>query len=292
MLLLLALACADPAAPRAAAPDGGQDSAAPAPPLSAETVQAGLVDSLAVLTGSAPLRMHDTYYGSVLRGGDPSCPWRSNAYAGQDYWEDDCDAGDGSRWFGWALSSRARDVRVFSEQRIYRDVGWYYGNARVLTPAGWVFEGWGSAELRSWEAEDGQSSGFYAAMAGTFTWTGENPGWLGDLHNHGWALDGYLDAAGRVLTAQGGLSMLNGEIDAFAFDGLRFDEPATGCLAEPAGTVRLHHGDLQRWYGVHFDPTVSCDGCGEITLQGEVIGQACMDWSFFVDWAVQPWEAR
>ncbi len=286
LLLLLACATQDPAGD-----PGGNDSASdnedPLPLLEPAAVAEGLAAGLDALLAAQPTHLHDTYE-SVLYGGDEACPWRSDDYSGQEYWEDDCTAADGSSWYGWALSSRARAVSVEPEGRLYHDLGWYYGAGRVESAVGSVFEGWGSAEFRSWSNLDGSGGGFFAAVGGTWGWSGPDPDWLAGGLNHGWTLAGTRSAAGTVVTAEGGLSRLPGELDAFSFEGVVFDTDT--CPAEPAGVLNLRHGPALRWYRVRFDPQAVCDGCGSLDMDGQDLGEVCVDMSAWVDWARHPWE--
>ena len=58
--------------------------------------------------------------------------------------------------------------------------------------------------------------------------------------------------------------------------------PPPGCTAEPAGTLTVDvlaapGGPIQTSVAIEFDPTVVCDGCGEVTQDGAVVGYACSD---------------
>ena len=294
LLFASVLAChgPDPGGGDTAAADSGAGdtgSGLEEPPLDIAAVQDGAAVALSALQRTVPLHLHDLYEG-VRVGGDSSCPWRSDAYVGQDYWEDDCGATDGSTWYGWVLSARAQEMRSEAEHRNYHEFGWYFGFGRITTADGAVFNGWGSDEFRVWDADDGSSKGFFASVAGTFDWTGADAGWLAEGANHGWPVDGERDSQGTTVDALGGMSLLPGTFDAFAFDSVVFDQAGTGCLDEPAGALRLHHGPTQRWYVLSFDPSTACDGCGALSMSGEDLGTACLDWSFFTKWSAQPWE--
>lgn len=290
-MLLWMLACAAPTPEGAPGHgDAPPPDADPAPYLEPAAVQDGLEVGLGVLLSSPPLTIHDTYY-RVLGVGDDTCPWRSDAYSGQQYWEDDCDAADGSAWYGWALSAREQDIFVDPERRAYSDIGWYYGAGRVTDASGAVFDGWGSADFRAWASTNGSPvRGFFASVGGTWGWSGSEPGWLTDGHNHGWTIEGERNDIDVWFRADGGLSRLEGELSAFSFEQLVANTTETGCFAEPSGTLNLHHGPTQRWYRVRFDPSAACDGCGALTAEDTDLGEVCIDWAPFFDWQDHLWE--
>jgi hypothetical protein len=57
-----------------------------------------------------------------------------------------------------------------------------------------------------------------------------------------------------------------------SFAGLRFDSASCGGHATGTLSVRSPVG---QWYDVDFG--ASCNGCGATTVQGQEIGEACVD---------------
>jgi hypothetical protein len=310
-LLGVLWACASPGgaevAPKAPADSGGaagdgggadaEDSAGvvdptEAPLLSPDQISTAGAAALGALYESDPRALQRVYEG-VLAEGDGACPPYSGAYAGQRYWEGDCAAASGAAYEGWALSAWAEGFTSSAEGLRYDALAWYYGMARVRSAAGETLEAWGNNDLRVWSTLDGRQFGVHAAMGGSFDWGGAGPDFLHAGADHGWSIDLERRSDGsRSLVASGGIGLLQGVFDAFAFDAVSAEVPPGGCLDEPLGRVHLREAATGRWYDLDFDPTV-CDGCGAVTVRTaageEAIGEACLPWAPLLRWEVDPW---
>ena len=79
-------------------------------------------------------------------------------------------------------------------------------------------------------------------------------------------------------TANGQLSSLGGAFDTFDFDAWEW---RAGC-GEPSGRVSVRTSDAV-WLDVTFggEGAARCDGCGEVSWRGQVLGEACDDFDGF-----------
>jgi hypothetical protein len=269
--------------------EGGGEVAAV---LGLDAISAGGQVALNALYESDPRALQAVYEG-VRAQGDAACPPYSGAYAGQVYWEGSCVAASGAAFEGWALSSWAEGFSAPAEGLRYDALAWYYGLSRGRDAAGSTLEAWGNNDLRVWSSTDGQRWGVHAAMGGSFLWAGAGPDFLHAGADHGWSLDLERAADGRrSLVAEGGIGLLQGTFDAFAFDEVWAEVAPGGCQDEPNGRVHLREAATGRWYDVAFDPA-ACDGCGAATLitaEGEqALGEACLSWAPLLRWEVDPW---
>ena len=68
--------------------------------------------------------------------------------------------------------------------------------------------------------------------------------------------------------------------------------------AEPYGSMGVRD-NAGSWYTIEFDvvyendafsaPDGTCDGCGTVSHEGDVLGEVCIDPTPVIDWESTPW---
>ena len=124
--------------------------------------------------------------------------------------------------------------------------------------------------------------------------------WLGDGLDPDFTLYGYVTTGpvggGRLMYLDGGFGGIEGGW-AVAFDENQIAQASLGvdCATELSGTVGVRTPEGQ-WVDIVFDgnpegavPAASCDGCGVGFVQGEVVGDVCVDATSVLDWEQSPW---
>jgi hypothetical protein len=242
-------------------------------------------------------------YDLLLSSGDDYCP--------QLYKKD-----GGSVWYSGCSSSSDTSYSGFGYELVFDDMdsgGIVYNGAQIygqmtLTDAsGQVFRGDGTAMSLLGYAADGGGNVFYSSVTGAFTWTAApETSWLHEGDSAGitvYAMDYPLYDV-RLVQLQGSVQVeeQNGHLFAVAFDAnstlLESEGLGAACAAEPGGTISVRDSNAI-WYDVAFDGPTSdgtflgdasrCDGCGDVTVEGEVLGSVCPDFSDWLSWESSPW---
>jgi hypothetical protein len=149
-------------------------------------------------------------------------------------------------------------------------------------------------------SSDGTLQVVSSALYGGFYGEGTGSGWLdgmADAASLSISLYGYtIPSVGGILVGAEGSTVV-GE-HAVIFTGVQMGNEQIGslCGIEPGGTVQMRDG-YGRWVDITFhgpqmevgggDPQ-QCDGCGDVTLEGEPVGQVCPDLTPWYQWELLP----
>lgn len=277
---------AEPAPPSAYAPalqDEGEQA-----PLGVAELTEGLAALITDLVHLDPLIHHDAYTQVFWTYADEParCP-EVGVHNGQDYWRADCTTPAGAQFNGFNLNIRAGGwpdgpLRV-------RRFDWVTGHSFIVDPAGYRFQSFGDVELRVSDHSDGFAliDGF---VFGDFAW--EHPSaagtWLQRPASHEIYFAFEDHGARRATTLSGRVTYLEGPVLAANFAPLFFANGPGECALEPVGGALDLRDRAGRWYRLEYGEG-DCDGCGEASLDGELIGEVCGDFRPFTAWVGWPW---
>lgn len=237
-------------------------------------------------------------YDQAMEGQGGQCPYYYTTPQGT-YWFDNCTSEHGSTFNGYVFAYGESDV----PEPYSGGVMSYWsasGAATVVDAEDHLLEVGGSAYHQSTVAP-GYTT-FTSVVAGTFTWDGGEAvdTWLGDGLDPDFTLYGYVTTGpvggGRLMYLDGGFGGIEGGW-AVAFDENQIAQASLGvdCATELSGTVGVRTPEGQ-WVDIVFDgnpegavPAASCDGCGVGFVQGEVVGDVCVDATSVLDWEQSPW---
>jgi len=236
-------------------------------------------------------------YDKAMEGQGSQCPYYYTTPQGT-YWFDNCTAETGSEFNGYVFAYGESDVPdpYSGGTMSYWSAS---GAATVVDPAGNLLEVGGTA-YHTTTTSTGLVS-FTSVVAGTFAWGGaEATGtWLEEELDPDFILYGYKTTGqfpGRLMYLDGGFSGIS-DGWAVAFDENAIAEVALGstCPDELSGTVGIRTPEGQ-WVDIVFDGDLyaavdaeACDGCGVAFVQGEVVGEVCVDATVVLDWEETPW---
>lgn len=227
-------------------------------------------------------------YDAVMAGQSGSCP---NYYSDGDatYWYDQCESDAGFAFSGYGYTLLYEDYPDPESGYVYNGRG-LFAAATIEAADGHLFSGAGT--VYALVGDKGEEHYDQLVLQGTFRWDGaEVDGtWVGDGVSPDLVRASYRhDSYGRYVSLDGGMSPLEGEMIAVAFEDVLIYEESIGstCEIEPAGSISVRGLDGS-WYDVLFDgPTDEapntdpddCDGCGTAYYRGEPMGQVCADFS-------------
>lgn len=311
-MILLFLACAGS---RTAAPDTGQvqvppaydvadytDDQRPSASFDQEAVESSLQAAIDEALGAAAQPVLDGY-GEAMAWSEDDCP---SLYEvdGNLFWYDQCTTTAGASFSGYGFYYVYEGVDYLGDGTPF-DGAVVYGLGEIDSPDGTRIEVGGSAGALVGTSSDGVTL-YISSVQGSFDWDSPEAAetWMGeglrpslstyaavvlayDVHyvSLDGGLDGLTDARGEAVplpTATLDSVVLADEVVGF------------GCDQEPAGTISLRSPD-GAWFSVTFDVaddyslTGVCDGCGEVSYDGAVVGEACADFSPWLDWGDSPW---
>jgi hypothetical protein len=236
-------------------------------------------------------------YAAAMAGGEEGCPdWYSDG-AGGVFWYDYCETTGGNAFEGYGSSSEAADYTDSSG--VIWDYRSMYAEAWIRTD-GSVFAGTGySAQWNGYEPSE-KAYIWQSNLSGSFTWDG--PGIDGTWMAAGlrpelyYWISSYPSSGAAYIGIFGGLSQLEDEtVDTVAMDDVQIFDWGGGapCAVEPVGMISVRDAE-GGWYDVAFDVEESggdpmdCDGCGSVWFRGEIIGEACVDATRWLD-EVRSW---
>lgn len=312
-MILFFLACAgrpDPATGTASvstppAYDIGDytDDQRPSATFDQDAVEASLQAAIDEALGSAAQPILDGY-GEAMSQAEEGCPslYELN---GNLFWYDSCTTSSGTSFSGYGFYYVYEDVDYLGDGTPF-DGAVVYGLGQIESPDGTSIEVGGSAGALVGTSSDGVTL-YISSVQGSFAWDSPEAAetWMAeglhpsltsyaavvtayDVHyvSLDGGLDGLFDARGDAVplpTATLNSVVLADEVVGF------------GCDQEPAGTISLR-SPQGAWFNVTFDVssddyslTGVCDGCGEVSYDGEVVGEACADFSPWLDWGDNPW---
>ena len=226
-------------------------------------------------------------YRVAMTWSDASCPTWYTDGDGNSYWYAYCYASAGGTYSGYGYHYQS--VAVTDENGTW-DSETVYLSATIDGPGGKRFGGAGSAQVTTGYATDGAWVS-QSYLDGTFEWSdAESGSWLADglSPQIGLYQNTYPDGASAYTYANGaitGSSAVSATI-AFAENGIYQNIYWDGdCDIEPSGVISVRD-DSGYWYDVYFDSIydgtmdmAACDGCGAVWLRGELVGEACADFS-------------
>jgi len=236
-------------------------------------------------------------YDKAMEGQGDQCPYYYTTPQGT-YWFDNCTSTEGTEFNGYVFAYGESDVPDgYGGLMTYWSAS---GAATVVDDRGNLLEIGGQAYHTSTSGPGYVS--FTSVVAGTFSWEGaEADGtWMSegvdpDFILYGQKVTGQL-GDNRYMYVDGGFGGIEGGW-AVAFDENIIAEPQPGvtCTEELTGTVGVRTPEGQ-WVDIVFDGDIEaevdpadCDGCGAAFVQGEVVGQVCVDATSLVAWEDSPW---
>jgi hypothetical protein len=269
------------------------------PPLDLPALEAALEQAaLAVLAWDAQ-PVIAAYSGVLASSGTPACPPLVPDGQGNTYWQGYCEATDGTMFSGYLSDYRYVDTYdPYSD--LYLTGSTLSGNVALQGPLG-TLDLEGQATFITGLSSDGSLQVVSSALYGGFY--GEGPlgsGWLAstaDARSLSISLFGYAlpSLGGIVVGAEG--SAVVGE-HAVIFHAVQMGNEQIGslCAIEPGGAVEMRDR-YGRWVDILFhgpqvdlgggDP-LQCDGCGDVTWEGEPVGQVCPDLTPWYQWELLP----
>jgi hypothetical protein len=236
-------------------------------------------------------------YLTILSEGDEYCPQLYEKEGGA-VWYSGCSSSNGTSYYGYGYQydyvDMEQDGTIFNGSQIF-------GQWTLIDKAGQTFYGDGIALSLVGRTDQGEGKIYYSAIQGAFQWTGaSHEDWLFDGDSAGitvYAVD-YADYDIRYVQFLGSVQVEAASgIFAVAFDNdigtlIESDGLGAECFGEPGGVNAI-------WYEVAFDGPTSdgkslgdasrCDGCGDVTVNGELLGSVCPDFSTWMSWGVSPW---
>lgn len=265
------------------------------PVFDAARVEAGLQTAIDLALGLGAESVLDGYF-SMLAHADGTCP-RWYETDGNVYWNDACTSQDGTWFDGYGFYYPYSQVAFDSSSARY-DGHSLYGVATVRTAEGERLNLGGG--LQTWTGYDPDYDGYtwISQVQGGFSWT-DGQGWLAE----GLSPDIYLYAVeypqwqARGAYVHGAVGGLSGEVTAAWFEEAFLYNVALGsvCEREPSGAIELRDAEGD-WWRVEFDTPAKgemspadCDGCGTVRRGGQVVGEACVDFSAWIEWEGRPW---
>jgi hypothetical protein len=271
----------------------------------AEYDQAALEDALEVLlgtlltlTGEPPLIAYQT----MLESADDNCPiWYENE--GNVYWAGGCTSESGTTFDGYMFTENYIDAALMGEDSAMTG-SIINGQSFMTNIDGGRLDLAGYSYAASGTISDGQ--GWMTGAIGSFSWTdaAATDTWMGGPIEPNLELVAYKwthDQEYRGIIATGGVNGFGQGWSSAYLDNVMVLDDLGGywpCPQETNGIVSIRNPD-GHWFQVVFDiesagdgytmAPGTCDGCGTVFLNGEVVGEACTDFRTLLDWEDQPW---
>ena len=197
------------------------------------------------------------------------------------YWYDTCTTDGGATFDGYVFEEPAEDSVDYdwSGMRLW-------GAASITTAEGLVMHVGGRVE--STIAIGQGTTNWHSRAEGSFRWDGEDAGgtWLGE----GYDLD--LDtiatlladgSGGRAISIDGGISGFEPPLATVRFEAVQSLQPCETCALETTGMMSARDTE-GRWYQVELTETTDTGSCGSLTMEGEAVGDVCVDVTALTDW--------
>lgn len=273
--------------------DSGTDTGAfPAEEL-ADALEALLAFSMQV---SAPSVLEP--YQARMAGASDTCPTFYESDSGR-YWSDACTAESGARFEGGGalIEETSADAGTTSVTTAL------VADAVMRSPEGAALTLDGQVTALRTDADDGSYQSHLSLVLGTFTLEGAEASWLLTELQVDLLVQGRYapPTDGRAAYLDGGLFDMDGAYPEVFFEGLLIADAASGgaCPTEPGGVIAVKDARTGEWWDITFDGETAlgggvedparCDGCGEVRLYGELLGEVCLDFSALTDWGEAPW---
>jgi hypothetical protein len=256
--------------------------------LSELELEQGLDEAIAYLHRLDARMYHDIWTDQFWTHADDLCP-SIQEHNGMDYWNDRCTSRDGTEFRGWILNFRGFEWQY--EPGVWMvEFAWLSGHAVLTFADGSTLSNFGDVMYQHSQLNDGKVSWqgqvfgdfWFTGPDGVDTWVQAETTNVTDFH--------YTLAPGGRRTAwfNADMAWFEGPVAAVRLEDVFLSEEDEGCAAEPLGRVRVRDED-GRWYEVTFDPETTCDGCGTASLNGQELGQVCIDTAPLFDWPEELW---
>jgi hypothetical protein len=242
-------------------------------------------------------------YDAILSSGDDYCPQLYEKDGGA-VWYSGCSSTNGTSYSGYGYQYEFVD---FDSDGVIYNGAQVFGQMTLTDAKGRIFHGDGQAMSMVGLSDKGEGHVFYSGITGAFQWTGAGTeSWLLDGDSAGitvYAVD-YPNYGVRYVQLVGSVQVEEPTgIFAVSFDndiGTLIESDGLGgkCSLEPGGVLSVRDPNAI-WYEVAFDGPTSdgstlgdperCDGCGDVTVEGEILGSICPDFSTWTSWETSPW---
>jgi hypothetical protein len=252
-----------------------------APSLTPDDVASILPPLLTSIASFAPRGVYDLH-AALLARGDASCPGATEGQGEEGlelYWENECQAPDGTSFIGNALV-QTTDAADGSERGFYVASD---GGFTIETPDGSFLRG-GSFEVSGYETHAGTVSSYSAYKEGEVYSNAADDAWLSGKLRGTIELEANDEGGARDVYAMGMLGV-DGDSRVAAIE-LRELSIAPGCVA---GTVALRALD-GGWHVASFGGAEACDLCADLSFEGAALGSFCTQgFDDLLNWETAPW---
>lgn len=263
-----------------------------------EALQAAVDEALA--TAATPVVEG---YAAAMALADAGCPTLYEV-DGNSVWYDECTTEAGASFSGYGFYYVYEDADALGDGTPM-DGAVLSGIGTITDPDGHTIAAGGYAGVLEGTNDDGVTV-FVSVLQGSFAWDAPEAAetWLGEELRPNLTVYAAVAPAydARYVALEGGLDGLvdlDGDplaLPTATLSGVLIADRVIGfpCAQEPTGAIALRDAN-GAWFSVAFDVqsdwsmTGDCDGCGTVTLNGEEVGEACADFSPWLDWEDRPW---
>ena len=257
--------------------------------LSTTDISIGTEQSIAEMVRIDPTLMHSGWTHSMQTLSDNTCP-PMEIHNGMDLWRESCTTEDGHQFLGWSLNFRGRNIP--SDCCMLEEYDWLSGQAQIINAdTGTLLQNFGDI-LHQKGVDSSGNPVLEGFVYGDFYWddpSAENSWLLSDI-----SMEYYYTFTqkpqGDQVDLQAWLSYFSADVSAAIFESVFFD--ASICKQEPVQGEIWIRDNTGRWYALLFDGETSCDGCGAVFQQDQLLGDSCVDFSPLFNWDEFPWENR
>ncbi len=234
-------------------------------------------------------------YRGAMQGADSACP---TLYQDPDFefWLDTCTASSGAIFEGYGIDDEL--IGIDLGDGLVSDLVTAGGVSSVVGASGHIVEINGFVQSLNQRSVDGLVTVDVDFLQGEF-YTDDpvaDGTWLADGVQPDVSITRYAVGGSKAAIVSGVLQGLPGATPTVVFDEAVIGDLTLGltdCDLEPSGTVSVQLQDGE-WVDVLFDPRVegevvvtdvaaACDGCGQAWHLTEDLGQACFDFSPWLD---------
>lgn len=273
------------------------EGAGESPPLSLDEIEGAVEEALLAVLSYDARPVVDAYEQTLASQSSESCPMLTTDGYGNAYWQGYCEA-ESATVFGGYLSQYVYAETFDPYSGLYLSGSSLAGNIALSGPMG-TLDLEGQATFITGYSEEGLVVVSSALYGGFYADGLSATGWMSDAGPASLAVDLFSYALpaydGLVVGANG--SVVAGDY-AVVFLGTQMGNEIIGslCEIEPGGSVQVRD-PYGRWVDVAFqgpqvdisggDPA-QCDGCGDVTLDGEPMGSICPDFTPWYLWELAP----
>ncbi|MBM74620.1 MAG: hypothetical protein CMK59_04395 [Proteobacteria bacterium] len=236
------------------------------------------------------------WYQEAMSFSDASCP-QSYEYQGNQYWFSNCTTDQGDHFDGYVFFNTEYQEDVLSDGGVYDSTS-LNGAAKIDVLDQEIVNIGGGVVLISGFNIDGAKIDFMAVQ-GSFSVEKDSveSQELVSMEFQQYAFSQILNGVSlNGYSLNGTMPLQSEQIKAISFAEVAFFDQRFGypCEEEPIGQISVR--DAQGyWYDLNFDVSIEwdlmgvCDGCAQLTQQGDVLGEICLDFSSILEWEDRPW---